>query len=104
VLIEVFADPAIMVQSYDEKGALVDRAADKRGYPPPALIPRKWMKPLDTLVAQMWPGLKVIPPCRQALPTVFTRARRGCQRITIAGVATDKDNIRAHGRDEKHLD
>jgi acetylornithine deacetylase/succinyl-diaminopimelate desuccinylase-like protein len=99
VLMEVFADPAIKVQSYDEKGTLVDRASDKRGYPPPALIPEV-MKPLDTLVAQMWPGLKVIPAMSAgASDGVYTSAA-GLPTYTIAGVAIDKDNIRAHGRDE----
>jgi len=99
VLMEVFADPAIKVQSYDAKGALVDRASDARGYPPPPLIPEV-MKPLDTLVAQMWPGLKVIPAMSAgASDGVYTSAA-GLPTYTIAGVAIDKDNIRAHGRDE----
>jgi acetylornithine deacetylase/succinyl-diaminopimelate desuccinylase-like protein len=99
VLMEVFADPAIKVQSYDERGAVVDRASDKRGYPPPPLIPEV-MKPLDTLVAQMWPGLKVIPAMSAgASDGVYTSAA-GLPTYTIAGVAIDKDNIRAHGQDE----
>jgi acetylornithine deacetylase/succinyl-diaminopimelate desuccinylase-like protein len=98
-LLEVFADPAIKVQSYDERGALVDRASDERGYPPPPLIPEV-MKPLDTLVAQMWPGLKVIPAMSAgASDGVYTSAA-GLPTYTIAGVAIDKDNIRAHGQDE----
>jgi acetylornithine deacetylase/succinyl-diaminopimelate desuccinylase-like protein len=99
VLMEVFADPAIKVQSYDERGTVVDRASDKRGYPPPPLIPEV-MKPLDTLVAQMWPGLKVIPAMSAgASDGVYTSAA-GLPTYTIAGVAIDKDNIRAHGQDE----
>jgi acetylornithine deacetylase/succinyl-diaminopimelate desuccinylase-like protein len=99
VLMEVFADPAIKVQSYDEKGAVVDKASDKRGYPPPPLVPEV-MKPLDTLVAQMWPGLKVIPAMSAgASDGVYTSAA-GLPTYTVAGVAIDKDNIRAHGQDE----
>jgi acetylornithine deacetylase/succinyl-diaminopimelate desuccinylase-like protein len=99
VLMEVFADPAIKVQSYDERGTVVDRASDKRGYPPPPLIPEV-MKPLDTLVAQMWPGVKVIPAMSAgASDGVYTSAA-GLPTYTIAGVAIDKDNIRAHGQDE----
>lgn len=99
VLMEVFADPALEVQSYDERGNVVDRASDRRGYPPPPLIPEV-MKPLDTLVAQMWPGLKVIPAMSAgASDGVYTSAA-GLPTYTIAGVAIDKDNIRAHGQDE----
>lgn len=98
-LIDVFADPKIKVQSYDAKGVVVDTASDKRGYPPPPLIPEV-MKPLDTLVAQMWPGLKVIPGMSAgASDGVYTSAA-GLPTYGIAGVAIDKDNIRAHGQDE----
>ncbi len=99
VLIEVFADPAIKVQSFDDRGAVVDTASDRRGYPPPPLIPEV-MKPLDALVAQMWPGLKVVPAMSAgASDGVYTSAA-GLPTYTIAGVAIDKDNIRAHGQDE----
>ena len=99
VLIDVFADPSIKVQSFDDHGAVIDIASDRRGYPPPPLIPEV-MKPLDSLVAQMWPGLKVIPAMSTgASDGVFTSAA-GLPTYTIAGVAIDKDNIRAHGKDE----
>ena len=99
VLIDVFADPAIKVQSFDDHGAVVDTASDRRGYPPPPLIPEV-MKPLDALVAQMWPGLEVVPAMSAgASDGVFTSAA-GLPTYTIAGVAIDKDNIRAHGKDE----
>jgi acetylornithine deacetylase/succinyl-diaminopimelate desuccinylase-like protein len=98
-LIDVFADPKLEVQSYDEKGVVVDKASDKRGYPPPPLIPEV-MKPLDTLVAQMWPGVKVIPAMSAgASDGVYTNAA-GLPTYGIAGIALDNDNIRAHGQDE----
>ena len=99
VLIDVFADPKIRVQSYDAKGVVVDTASDQRGYPPPPLIPEV-MKPLDSLVSQMWPGLKVIPAMSAgASDGVYTSAA-GLPTYVIAGIAIDKDNIRAHGQDE----
>jgi acetylornithine deacetylase/succinyl-diaminopimelate desuccinylase-like protein len=99
VLMDVFADPAIKVQSFDDHGAVVDTASGRRGYPPPPLIPEV-MKPLDALVAQMWPGIKVVPAMSAgASDGVFTSAA-GLPTYTIAGVAIDKDNIRAHGQDE----
>jgi len=58
------------------------------------------MKPLDTLVAQMWPGMKVVPGMSAgASDDVYTNAA-GLPSYAIAGVAIDKDNIRAHGQDE----
>jgi acetylornithine deacetylase/succinyl-diaminopimelate desuccinylase-like protein len=99
VLIDVVADPTIKVQYINDRGVIEDIASDRRGYPPPALNPDV-MKPLDKLVAQMWPGLKVVPAMSAgASDGVYTSAA-GLPTYTIAGVAIDKDNIRAHGRDE----
>jgi acetylornithine deacetylase/succinyl-diaminopimelate desuccinylase-like protein len=99
VLMDVFADPAILVQSYDPKGNLTDVASSARGFPPPLLAP-ELMKPLDTLVAQLWPGMQVIPGMSVgASDDVYTSAA-GLPAYGIAGVAIDEDNIRAHGQDE----
>ena len=99
VLIDVFADPAIKVQYINDRGVIEEIASDRRGYPPPALNPEV-MKPLDKLVAQMWPGLKVVPAMSAgASDGVYTSAA-GLPTYNVAGVAIDKDNIRAHGQDE----
>ena len=99
VLIDVFADPAIKVQYIDDGGDIHDTASDRRGYSPPALNPEV-MKPLDKLVGQMWPGLKVVPSMSAgASDGVYTSAA-GLPTYMISGVAIDNDNIRAHGQDE----
>ena len=99
VLVEVVADPAIKVQSIDQLGAVQDVASDRRGYPPPPLNPQV-MKPLDQLVAQMWPGLKVVPAMTAgATDNVYTSAA-GLPAYVFSGFAIDKDNNRAHGQDE----
>ena len=98
-LIDVFADPKIKVQYIDEVGQVRDIASDRRGYAPPPLTPEV-MKPLEKLVAQMWPGLKVVPAMSTgASDGVYTMAA-GLPTYTVAAIAIDKDNIRAHGQDE----
>jgi len=98
-LIKVFADPKIKVQYIDEAGHVQDTGSDRRGYAPPPLDPVV-MKPLDTVVSQMWPGLKVVPAMSAgASDGVYTEAA-GLPTYVIAGVAVDKNNIRAHGQDE----
>ena len=48
-----------------------------------------------------WPGLKVVPNMAVgASDGVFTSAA-GLPTYTITGIAIDKDNERAHGRDER---
>jgi acetylornithine deacetylase/succinyl-diaminopimelate desuccinylase-like protein len=99
VLVDVFADPTLEVQYINDRGVVEDTASDRRGYPPPPLSPEV-MKPLDKLVAQMWPGLKVVPAMSTgASDGVYTSAA-GLPTYLISGVAIDKDNIRAHGQDE----
>jgi acetylornithine deacetylase/succinyl-diaminopimelate desuccinylase-like protein len=99
-LISVFADPKITVRYIDIDGTLKDKASDNRGYRPPPLLPEV-MKPLDAVVAQMWPGLKVVPAMSTgASDGVYTSAA-GLPTYTISGVAVDKDDVREHGRDER---
>jgi acetylornithine deacetylase/succinyl-diaminopimelate desuccinylase-like protein len=98
-LIDVFADPAIKVQYIDNQGEVRDAASDYRGYPPPPLLPEV-VKPLDKLVAQMWPGLKVVPAMSAGASDGFYTSAAGLPTYVVGGIAIDKDNIRAHGRDE----
>jgi acetylornithine deacetylase/succinyl-diaminopimelate desuccinylase-like protein len=98
-LVDVFADPAIKVQYIDDEGQVQDTASDRRGYPPPPLLPEV-MKPLDELVARMWPGLKVVPAMSAgATDGVYTSAV-GLPTYVVGAIALDKSNNRAHGQDE----
>ena len=99
-LIRVVADQRIVVRSIDDNGQVQDKASDRKGYPPPPLSP-EIMKPLESLVASNWPGLKVVPNMSAgASDGVFTSAA-GLPTYTVTGIAIDKDNERAHGRDER---
>jgi acetylornithine deacetylase/succinyl-diaminopimelate desuccinylase-like protein len=49
----------------------------------------------------MWPGLKVIPYMSAgASDGVYTSAA-GLPTYMVAGIAIDRDDVRAHGRDER---
>jgi acetylornithine deacetylase/succinyl-diaminopimelate desuccinylase-like protein len=99
-LIQVLADPRITVRYIDDNGQVQDKASDRRGYPPPPLSP-EIMKPLETLVAADWPGLKVVPNMAAgASDGVYTSAA-GLPTYTITGIDIDKNDQRAHGRDER---
>jgi acetylornithine deacetylase/succinyl-diaminopimelate desuccinylase-like protein len=98
-LIDVVADPAIKVQYIDNQGEVRDAASDYRGYPPPPLLPEV-VKPLDMLVAQMWPGLKVVPAMSAGASDGFYTSAAGLPTYVVGAIAIDKDNIRAHGQDE----
>ena len=99
-LVQVLADARISVRYVDDNGQVQDKASDRKGYPPPPLNPEV-VKPLETLVSADWPGLKVLPNMSAgASDGVFTSAA-GLPTYTITGVAIDKEDERAHGRDER---
>ena len=59
------------------------------------------MKSLDKITDEMWPGLPVIPDqASGASDGVYTNAA-GMPTYLISGEAIDRDDIRAHGKDER---
>ena len=77
-----------------------DKASDRTGYPPPPLRP-EIMGPLKKLVSAYWPGLEVLPNMSAGASDGIYTSAAGLPTYTITGIAIDKDNQRAHGRDER---
>jgi acetylornithine deacetylase/succinyl-diaminopimelate desuccinylase-like protein len=99
-LVEVLADPAIRVQYVGANDELLDSASGELGFPPPALRPEMG-RPLEALVAQMWPGLQVVPTMSMgATDAVYTNAA-GLPTYIATGIAIDRNDDRSHGRDER---
>jgi acetylornithine deacetylase/succinyl-diaminopimelate desuccinylase-like protein len=100
-LIKVFADPAITVRYVDSFGNIFDTAASSRKSFPPPPLRRDVFGPLEKITEEMWPGTPVIPDMATgASDGVYTMAA-GLPTYQIAGTAIDRDDIRAHGRDER---
>jgi acetylornithine deacetylase/succinyl-diaminopimelate desuccinylase-like protein len=99
-LIHVLADPKMTVQYIDDIGQIHDTASDRRGYPAPPLR-ADVMQPLESLVATFWPNVEVVPNMSAgASDGVYTSAA-GMPTYNLTGVAIDRDDARAHGRDER---
>ena len=99
-LIKVFSDSAITVRYVDSFGNISDTASDRKSFPPPPLR-RDVFGPLEKITGEMWPGIPVIPDMATgASDGVYTMAA-GLPTYQIAGIAIDRDDIRAHGRDER---
>jgi acetylornithine deacetylase/succinyl-diaminopimelate desuccinylase-like protein len=74
--------------------------APSKSYPPPPLRPDLFV-PLEKVVNSMWPGLQVVPDMSTgASDGVYTNAA-GLPTYCVSGEAIDRDDIRAHGRDER---
>ena len=94
------AHPTIKVQFRENNNVLMDHGSDRHSYVPPP--PRKDVfDPLEKVVAQMWPGIPVIPDMSTgASDGVYTNAA-GMPTYCVSGEQYDRDDIRAHGKDER---
>jgi len=99
-LIRVLADPQITVHYVADNGKVLDTAPDRKGFPPPPLSPLV-MKPLESTVASMWPGLKVVPMMSAGASDAIYTSAAGLPTYGVAGIAIDRDDVRMHGRDER---
>jgi acetylornithine deacetylase/succinyl-diaminopimelate desuccinylase-like protein len=99
-LIYVFNDPKVTVRYVSDAGDVFDVAPQAQGSPPTALQPEV-IQPLEKLVAQMWPGVPVMPiMATGASDGIYTNAA-GLPTYGISGIATETNDIRAHGKDER---
>jgi len=96
----VVANPKITVQFLESNNVLMDHGSDRHSLPPPAPL-KEVFDPIRATVAEMWPGLKVVPTMSTgASDGVYTNAA-GMPTYSVSGVAYDRDDIRAHGKDER---
>jgi acetylornithine deacetylase/succinyl-diaminopimelate desuccinylase-like protein len=96
---KVVADPRISI-SY---AGAIGGGANRKAYPPPPLRPDVF-GPLEKVVRGMWPGIPVIPDMATgASDAIYTNAA-GMPTYGISGEAIDRDDIRAHGKDERILE
>jgi acetylornithine deacetylase/succinyl-diaminopimelate desuccinylase-like protein len=99
-LVKVFADTKISVRYRDTFGNVSDTAPDRKSMPPPPLR-RDVFGPLEKITSEMWPGTPVIPDMATGASDGVYTMSAGLPTYGIAGIAIDRDDIRAHGRDER---
>jgi acetylornithine deacetylase/succinyl-diaminopimelate desuccinylase-like protein len=99
-LIRVIDDGAVTVRYVANNGDVTATAPDTRSLPPSPLLPEV-LQPLESAVAATWPKLPVLPFMNAgATDGIYTRAA-GLPTYGVAGIAIDRDDVRAHGRDER---
>jgi acetylornithine deacetylase/succinyl-diaminopimelate desuccinylase-like protein len=100
VIEKVVADPKIKVQFRENNNQVMDHGSDRHSYVPPAPL-KEVFDPLDKVVAEMWPGIPVLPTMSTgASDGVYTNAA-GMPTYAVSGVQYDRDDVRAHGQDER---
>jgi acetylornithine deacetylase/succinyl-diaminopimelate desuccinylase-like protein len=100
VAASTIARPTIKVQFRENNNQLLDHGSDRHSFVPPP--PRKDVfGPLEQVVAQMWPGISVLPTMSTgASDGVYTNAA-GMPTYCVSGEQYERDDIRAHGKDER---
>jgi acetylornithine deacetylase/succinyl-diaminopimelate desuccinylase-like protein len=99
-LIKVFADAKISVRYVETLGQVVDAAPAGESLPPPPLR-RDVFGPLEKITSEMWPGTPVLPDMATGASDGKYTMSVGLPTYGISGTAVDRDDIRAHGRDER---
>jgi acetylornithine deacetylase/succinyl-diaminopimelate desuccinylase-like protein len=99
-LIEILADPKIEVRYVNGLGDISGSASDRKGFAPPPLR-RDVFAPLEKITTEMWPGTPVIPDMATGASDGVYTMGEGMPTYQIGGIAVDRDDIRAHGRDER---
>jgi acetylornithine deacetylase/succinyl-diaminopimelate desuccinylase-like protein len=99
-LVEIFADPKISVMYVGAIGGVTEHGLSTQSYAPPPLR-QDVFQPLEKIVNEMWPGLPVIPTMSTgASDGVYTNAA-GLPTYSVSGLAIDRNDQRAHGKDER---
>jgi len=100
-LVRVVADSTVKVRYYNFLTEQLDEVAPAvRGYAPPPLRPDV-LRPLERVAAKMWPGAPVVPSMAVgASDSVYTNAA-GLPTYMVSGSALSRDDVRAHGQDER---
>jgi acetylornithine deacetylase/succinyl-diaminopimelate desuccinylase-like protein len=100
MLVEILADPKISVKYVGAIGGVTEHGLSTQSYAPPPLR-QDVFQPLEKVVNEMWPGLPVIPTMSTgASDGVYTNAA-GLPTYSVSGLAIDRNDQRAHGKDER---
>jgi acetylornithine deacetylase/succinyl-diaminopimelate desuccinylase-like protein len=99
-LIHLFGDPKLTVRYRSDAGELMDHGSDRKAMVPPPLR-ADVMDSLRKVAAQLWPGAPVIPTMETGSSDSIYTMNAGIPSYGINGIAIDRDDVRAHGKDER---
>jgi len=99
-LIEVFGDSQLTVKYVSDAGVVSDTAPDRKPISPPAPIPEVF-DPLTRLVEAIWPGIPVTAVMENGASDSIYFAQAGIPCYGFSAIAMERNDDRAHGRDER---
>ena len=100
-LVRIAADQAIAVRYIgDLTGEASDHAPMAKSLAPMALR-ADFLAPLERLAAQFWPGAPVVPDMETGASDSKYTIAAGMQSFGFSALAIDREDVRAHGKDER---
>jgi acetylornithine deacetylase/succinyl-diaminopimelate desuccinylase-like protein len=99
-LIKLFNDPALTVRYRNDAGEVAEHGSDRKAMVPPPLR-ADVMDSLRAVAAKLWPGAPVIPNMSTGSSDSIYTMNAGIPSYGISGIAIDRDDVRAHGKDER---
>ncbi len=99
-LIKLFADPKLTVKYVSDAGAVSDTAPERKAIAPPAPLPEVF-EPLTRITHQIWPDVSVTPDMENGASDSIYFAQAGIPCYGYSAIALERDDVRAHGQDER---
>jgi acetylornithine deacetylase/succinyl-diaminopimelate desuccinylase-like protein len=99
-LIRLFADQKLSVKYVSDAGEVEDTAPERKAIVPPPPNPQVFA-PLTRLTDAIWPGVPVTPEMENGASDSIYFAWAGIPSYGYSGVALERDDVRAHGKDER---
>jgi acetylornithine deacetylase/succinyl-diaminopimelate desuccinylase-like protein len=99
-LVKLFNDPKLTVRYRADSGELADHGSDRKAMAPPPLRDDV-MNSLRSVAGKLWPGAAVIPIMEAGASDSIHTMNAGIPSYGISGVAIERSDDRAHGRDER---
>jgi len=99
-LVKLFNDPTLTVRYRSDTGELADHGSDRKAMAPPPLRDDV-MNSLRSVAGKVWPGYVVLPVMEAGASDSIYTMNAGIPSYGINGVAVERADDRAHGRDER---
>ena len=99
-LAALFDDPKLTVKYISDSSEVLDTAPERKAIVPPAPIPEVF-EPLTRIAQSIWPGIPVTPEMENGASDSIHFAQAGIPCYGFSAIALDRDDYRAHGRDER---
>ena len=99
-LIQLFADPKLTVKYVSDAGDVFDTAPDRKAIVPPPPNPQVF-EPLTRITDAIWPGVPITPVMENGASDSIYFAQAGIPCYGYSAIALERDDVRAHGKDER---